>query len=256
MPWFATLFGRDALISAYEAIAFRPELAVATLEVLAARQAIVDDPRTDAEPGKILHELRTGEMARTGELPFGAYYGSVDATPLWLILLGETYDWTGDEALVDRLWPNALAALAWIDRFGDLDGDGFVEYRRRADARPHQPGLEGLGRRGPRPRRRGRPSRRSRWPRSRATSTTPSGGWPAWPGAAASPTWPTGSSARPTTLQDRFDDGVLGARPGLLRDGPRPATSGRWTRIASNVGQALWGGIVDQRRAPRPWSTG
>ncbi len=132
VPWFTTLFGRDALISAYEAIAVRPALAVATLEVLAARQATADDPTRDANPGKMLHELRTGEMAHTGELPFGRYYGSVDATPLWLILLGETFDWTGDLGLVDRLWPHALAALEWIDRFGDLDGDGFVEYQRRA----------------------------------------------------------------------------------------------------------------------------
>lgn len=133
VPWFAALFGRDALISAYEAVAFRPQLAIETLEVLAARQATRDDPTADAEPGKILHELRTGEMARSGELPFAAYYGSVDATPLWLILLGETFDWTGDDALVERLWPNALAALDWIDRYGDADGDGFVEYRRRAE---------------------------------------------------------------------------------------------------------------------------
>jgi glycogen debranching enzyme len=132
VPWFSTLFGRDSIISAFEAIAVRPSLAVATLEVLAAHQATEDDPTRDAEPGKIAHEIRTGEMARTGELPFGRYYGSVDATPLWLILLGETYDWTGDDALVDRLWPNAMAALDWIDRFGDLDGDGFIEYRCRA----------------------------------------------------------------------------------------------------------------------------
>ena len=132
VPWFATLFGRDALITAYEAMAVRPGLAVETLEVLAAHQATADDPTRDAEPGKIPHELRSGEMARSGELPFSAYYGSVDATPLWLVLLGETYDWTGDDDLVDRLWPNALAALAWIDESGDLDGDGFVEYRRRA----------------------------------------------------------------------------------------------------------------------------
>jgi glycogen debranching enzyme len=132
VPWFATLFGRDALVTAYEAMAVRPSLAVETLQVLAAHQATVNDPEHDAEPGKIPHELRTGEMARTGELPFGAYYGSVDSTPLWLVLLGETFDWTGDRALVDRLWPNALAALEWIDRSGDLDGDGFVEYRRRS----------------------------------------------------------------------------------------------------------------------------
>ena len=85
------------------------------------------------EPGKILHELRAGELARTGELPHTPYYGWVDSTPLWLILLGETYDWTGDLDLVDRLWPNALAALEWIDRYGDRDGDGFVEYERRSE---------------------------------------------------------------------------------------------------------------------------
>jgi len=132
VPWFATLFGRDSLLTAFETMAIRPGIAVDTLQVLAAHQATTDDPTRDAEPGKIPHELRTGEMARTGELPFSAYYGSVDATPLWLVLLGETHDWTGDDALVDRLWPNALAALEWIDRYGDLDGDGFVEYKRRA----------------------------------------------------------------------------------------------------------------------------
>ena len=132
IPWFTTLFGRDSVITALESVAFRPQLAVDVLEVLAARQATVDDASEDAEPGKILHEFRTGEMARTHELPYGAYYGSVDVTPLWLILLGETYDWTGDQSLLDRLWPHALAALEWIDRSGDLDGDGFVEYERRA----------------------------------------------------------------------------------------------------------------------------
>jgi glycogen debranching enzyme len=133
VPWFSTLFGRDSIITAIQALPFRPQLAVETLAVLAAYQATVDDPTRDAEPGKILHELRTGEMARAGELPHTPYYGSVDATPLWLILLGATFDWTGDRALLDRLWPNALAALEWIDRFGDRDGDGFVEYERRSD---------------------------------------------------------------------------------------------------------------------------
>ena len=100
--------------------------------MLARLQATTDDPWHDAEPGKILHEMRTGEMARSGEIPHDAYYGSVDSTPLWLILLGETHAWTGDDELLDRLWPNALAALTWIDTSGDLDGDGFVEYRRRS----------------------------------------------------------------------------------------------------------------------------
>jgi glycogen debranching enzyme len=133
VPWFATLFGRDSLISAFQSLAFRPQIAVEILDVLAAFQATEDDPRRDAEPGKILHELRTGEMARSGELPHTPYYGSVDATPLWLILLGATFDWTGDRALVDRLWPNALAAMRWIDDYGDRDGDGFVEYERRSE---------------------------------------------------------------------------------------------------------------------------
>src|SRR5688572_1171403 len=133
VPWFATLFGRDALITAFQSLAFRPQLAVETLTTLAAYQATEDDPSRDAEPGKILHELRTGEMARNGELPHTPYYGSVDATPLWLILLGATFDWTGDRDLVDRLWPNAMAALDWIDRYGDRDGDGFVEYERRSE---------------------------------------------------------------------------------------------------------------------------
>jgi glycogen debranching enzyme len=132
VPWFSTLFGRDALISSFQALAFRPQIAVETLSVLAAYQATEVDDWRDAEPGKILHELRTGEMAGSGELPHTPYYGSVDSTPLWLILFGATYDWTGDRAFVDRLWPNALAALDWIDRYGDRDGDGFVEYERRS----------------------------------------------------------------------------------------------------------------------------
>ena len=133
VPWFSTLFGRDSLITSLQTISFAPRLAVQTLDILAKRQAAVVDPWRDAEPGKILHELRTGEMSRTGELPFAPYYGSVDSTPLWLVLLGETHDWTGDDALVDRLWPNAMAALDWIDQWGDRDGDGFVEYERRSE---------------------------------------------------------------------------------------------------------------------------
>ncbi len=134
VPWFTTLFGRDSIITSLQALAVRPQLAVETLEVLASLQADAEDPERDAEPGKMPHELRTGEMARSGELPHRPYYGTVDATPLWLILLGATWDWTGDRALVDRLWPNALRALDWIDHFGDRDGDGFVEYERRTPA--------------------------------------------------------------------------------------------------------------------------
>jgi glycogen debranching enzyme len=133
VPWFTTLFGRDSLITSLQTVSFAPRLAIQSLEILAKRQATAVDAWRDAEPGKILHEFRTSEMSRTGELPFAPYYGSIDSTPLWLILLGETHDWTGDDGLVDRLWPNALAALEWIDHWGDRDGDGFVEYERRAE---------------------------------------------------------------------------------------------------------------------------
>lgn len=130
IPWFATLFGRDSLIAAGSALPFLPELAVDALTVLARFQADRDDPAADAEPGKILHELRTGEMARTGELPFARYYGSVDATPLWLMLLGETVAWTGDGHLVERLWPTILRAVEWLRR-APRDDDGFLVYRTR-----------------------------------------------------------------------------------------------------------------------------
>jgi glycogen debranching enzyme len=140
VPWFAALFGRDALITALQALPFQPQLAIETLDVLARRQADELDDWHDAEPGKILHELRSGEMARTGELPFTPYYGSIDATPLWLILLGATHDWTGDDGLVERFWPNVEAALEWIAVWGDRDGDGFVEYLRRS-----QRGLDNQG---------------------------------------------------------------------------------------------------------------
>ena len=131
VPWFTTLFGRDSIITSLQVLPFMPDVARETLRVLAEWQATEDDPDRDMEPGKILHELRVGELARTGELPHRPYYGSVDSTPLWLILLEETYRWTGDLELVRSLWPNALAALEWIARYGDRDGDGFVEYERR-----------------------------------------------------------------------------------------------------------------------------
>jgi glycogen debranching enzyme len=132
VPWFTTLFGRDSIITALEVLPFMPGVAVEALRVLADWQASEDDPVRDMEPGKILHELRVGEMERTGELPHRPYYGSVDSTPLWLILLEETHRWTGDIELVKSLWPHALRALDWIDHHGDLDGDGLVEYQTRA----------------------------------------------------------------------------------------------------------------------------
>jgi glycogen debranching enzyme len=131
VPWFSTLFGRDAIITALQLLPVRPQIARDHLLVLARLQATQMDDARDAQPGKILHELRTGELAMAGEIPHTPYYGSVDSTPLWLILLGEYERWTGDRALVDHLWPNALEAVNWIEQYGDADGDGFVEYERR-----------------------------------------------------------------------------------------------------------------------------
>lgn len=132
IPWFATIFGRDSIIAAYQSLSLNPRLAVDTLRVLARYQGRERNDWLDEEPGKILHEYRNGEMTRDGEMPFGPYYGSVDATPLFLILLSETFNWTADEQLIEELLPNAYAALERIDKCGDLDGDGFVEYQRRS----------------------------------------------------------------------------------------------------------------------------
>src|SRR5262249_10168913 len=132
IPWFATMFGRDSCIAAYQSLLLSPQLAVETLRVLARYQGTEKNDWRDEEPGKILHEFREGEMTRAREMPFSPYYGSVDSTPLWLILLSETFNWTADEQLVHDLLPNVYRALEWIDRCADLDGDGFVEYLRRS----------------------------------------------------------------------------------------------------------------------------
>jgi glycogen debranching enzyme len=130
LPWFMTVFGRDSLLTSYQALPFAPELAQTTLRVLAARQGTRVDPFRDEEPGKILHEIRFGELTAFEERPHSPYYGSADSTPLFLILLDETERWTGDAGLVLDLEDEARAALDWIDRYGDRDGDGYVEYER------------------------------------------------------------------------------------------------------------------------------
>jgi glycogen debranching enzyme len=131
LPWFMTVFGRDSIITAIQIKLLGPNLMVGTLHTLASLQATAVNRFREAEPGKIPHEVRTGELSVLEEVPHCRYYGSVDATPLFLILLWEAYQWTGDQALLQRFLPAAEAALRWIDRYGDLDRDGFVEYKRR-----------------------------------------------------------------------------------------------------------------------------
>jgi glycogen debranching enzyme len=139
IPWFNTPFGRDGILTAFECLWVRPQLAKGVLCYLASTQATELVPEEDAEPGKILHETRSGEMARTGEMPFRRYYGAVDATPLFIMLAGEYFRRTNDIELARSLWPHLKAALDWIHRFGDRDADRFVEYQRRAsDGLLHQ----------------------------------------------------------------------------------------------------------------------
>jgi glycogen debranching enzyme len=133
IPWYSTTFGRDGLITALQMLWWNPSVARGVLRRLAAYQAKVADPRSDAQPGKILHEMRAGEMAALHEVPFGLYYGSVDATALFVLLAGAYVERTGDEATLRELWPSIEAALAWIDGPGDPDGDGFIEYRRATE---------------------------------------------------------------------------------------------------------------------------
>jgi glycogen debranching enzyme len=133
VPWYNTAFGRDGIITAMEVLWIAPEVGRDVLRFLSKMQATEMIPAKDAEPGKILHETRTGEMANTNEIPFKEYYGTIDATPLYIMLAGMYYERTGNLDFIRSIWPNLKAALQWIDQYGDIDGDGFVEYKHKAE---------------------------------------------------------------------------------------------------------------------------
>ena len=132
VPWFSTPFGRDGVITGLQTLWINPEISRGVLEFLAATQADTTSEAQESQPGKIIHEIRNSEMARLGEVPFGRYYGSVDSTPLFVMLAGAYWDRTGDREFLARIWPNVERALDWIDNYGDCDGDGFVEYSRHS----------------------------------------------------------------------------------------------------------------------------
>lgn len=134
VPWYNTAFGRDGILTAFETLWLIPDISKGVLNFLAHRQATTHDPVKDAEPGKILHEMRNGEMAETGEIPFKLYYGSIDSTLLFVILAGHYLRRTNDISTISQIWPNILKALKWMDKYGDIDGDGFIDYERKAES--------------------------------------------------------------------------------------------------------------------------
>jgi glycogen debranching enzyme len=133
VPWYNTAFGRDGIITALQTLWLAPQLSRDVLKFLSAYQATDVDHASDAEPGKIFHEIRGGEMSALGEVPFKKYYGTIDSTPLYIILAGEYYERTADLDTMKNIWTNIMAAIDWIDNYGDQDGDGFVEYSHKAE---------------------------------------------------------------------------------------------------------------------------
>ncbi|THD48205.1 MAG: amylo-alpha-1,6-glucosidase [Bradyrhizobium sp.] len=247
VPWFSAAFGRDALITALQTLWLDPSIAGGVLGHLAATQATQFDPAADAEPGKILHEARYGEMAALGEVPFRRYYGAIDSTPLFIMLAGAFLDRTGDLATVLRLWPNIEAALDWMTRYGDRDGDGFIEYGRRAadglinqgwkDSHDSIFHADGAAARGP-----------------IAVVEVQAYAYAAWRAAerimhrAGETQRASGYGAQAEALRRRFDDAFFDEKLGsyvLALDGDKRPCRVR----ASNAGHALFAGIAYPERA-------
>jgi glycogen debranching enzyme len=249
LPWFLALFGRDSIIAALQSLPATPEFARGALAVLGARQATALDPARDAEPGKILHELRRGELAHFRLIPHTPYYGTADATALWLILLHRTWQWTAERALLEQHLPTAERCLAWLDDYGDRDGDGFQEYGARgpagyenmgwkdaADAVLHADGTLAEG--------------------PKALCELQAYAYAAWAGMAEIYTalGRAGDAAhmreKAAAMAARFNAAFWMEEEGTYAFGldghKRPIRS-----IVSNAGHCLWAGIVPPERAPR-----
>jgi glycogen debranching enzyme len=249
VPWFSALFGRDSLITAYQILAVNPEMAWEVLRGLAGYQGEKEDEWREEEPGKIPHETRVGELARCGEIPHTPYYGSVDATPLWVILYASAFRWTADYEAAQELWPNALAALRWVDEYGDRDGDGYVEYQKRSPQ-----GLDNQG-----------------WKGSHNAVAFPDGALAkppialvevqAYVYAAKSQLAQVARALGELEEADRLEREASELRERFNRDfwlekeGYFALALDRDKRavptITSNPGHALWAGIVDRRLAPK-----
>jgi glycogen debranching enzyme len=247
LPWFVALFGRDSLITAWQTLAFAPTVARDTLRLLAKYQGCREDAAHAEEPGKILHELRTGEKVNLGEVPQTPYYGTVDATPLFLILLGEYIRWTGDFALWHELRGNVDRALAWIDA-ADHDGDGFVDYESHS--------ATGLTNQGWKDSYNGVPNRDGASARPPIALVEIQGYvYQAWREIArllaqnGEATQASKLLARARSLKRRFHDAYW--MPDRQFFAMALERGGRQVQSrTSNPGHALWSGIVDRRRAP------